>query len=269
MDKIVFVQPIFCPNQKMFDFNKNSLLSLKKYLKTNKTENIDYVFGGYGIEPFYSEIKELIKSFIPTPILFDFGKNYGKAVVVNTMLTEYFKINKADYIFTLDSDMLFNNNENDIFERLQKVISTVFMGGSNAELSKVKIGIVACNMTGDNAHWIKNFENRFSVGDEVISFPNNGVGIAGGCLFIKEKLWREVGGYRTIGVYAPDDAALMHDCRRVNHLAVVVETIKLHHPGTHDDKVYQSWKVQTAQKALNMSFKDSVEYTENFWSNYK
>jgi hypothetical protein len=124
-------------------------------------------------------------------------------------------------------------------------------------------------MTGDNAHWINKFENKHTFDDLVISWPNSGVGIGGGCLFIRTKLWNQIGGYRQIGVYAPDDACLMHDCRNNNYLAVVLENCYLHHPGTQNDRKYQSWKEQTARLALSMNYNQALSYTEQFWKDYK
>lgn len=262
-EKIVIIQPTFCPTEQMFQFNKKSIESFKHFLDMQKDLDLEILFGGFADDEFMPKIIQVYKdNFCGICKFFNFRGNYGKAYVVNSIAKAYLdKYPDTKYLFTFDSDMVFNcvDQNLNMFQRLIQL--------SNQKINNNPIGILAPNMTGDNAHWVKRFENRISVGDEILSWPTSGIGIGGGCLFIKTELWKKINGYKVMGVYAPDDAVLMRDSLQAGYSNAVVETLTIHHPGTQDDKIYQGWKEATSK--MRMDYGASLEYTKMFWEKKK
>ena len=170
-----------------------------------------------------------------------FKRNYGKAYVVNEAVKKALQqSNNYKYLLTYDSDISFQNNQPNLLQRLIELSEK-----ASQSLNK-PFGLIACNLTGDNAHWLDKFENRRQINDKVISWPSQpgypGGGIAGGCIFVSIDTWLKVGGYRTVGVYAPDDGFLIIDVHEAGCYICVVETLFVHHPGSHHDPRYQEWK---------------------------
>ena len=262
MSQTVFVQTVFCPTRKMLDFQLKSLRSLHSYLESHPFE-MDIIFAGYIDNEYYDELITEIKSLFYKRCQFQrYEKNYGKAHVVNTTLRSYLGDHpETKYIFTLDSDICFHEHESNIFSRLINLSVKV------SDVQKRPFGLIACNFTGDNAHWIQKFENKAAVCDEVITWPTSPVGIAGGCIFINTDAWQKIGGYRVMGVYAPDDAALMQDMHRNGYGISVAETITVHHPGTHDDPYYQTWKEATCRNVQHLG--ESQNHCDTFWAKTK
>lgn len=263
MTEVIIVQPSFCPTRKMLDFNLESVRSLKKYLDKHPYP-ADIIFGGYIDDEYYDEFLNELKSlFSGRCKFFRFDKNYGKAYIVNKMVNDYLVNNNVTkYIFTFDSDIVFlDNNDGDIIERLKRLSNKTYL------VQGRKFGLIGCNFTGDNAHWLNRFENNTIIDNETISWPTQPVGIAGGCIFINVDAWRSINGYRIMGVYAPDDAMMIRDMFNSGFGICVATSIFVHHPGTHDDRHYQGWKEKTSRTFMNLS--DSIEYTNDYWKNKK
>ena len=253
--KIAVVQTIFCPTRKMLNFQLSSLKTFSEYLNGYSRNDIDIIFAGYVDEEYYAELVSALKKYFYKKCKFiRFKKNYGKAYIVNDVLREYLTNNNTtEYVFTFDSDICFYTDQEDIIQRLINIYT-----------DDRKVGLIACNFTGDNAHWISKFENKISINGETIVYPTAPVGIAGGCIFVSTKAWKEVGGYKVMGVYAPDDAMLMQDMARAGYFIGVAQNITVHHPGTHDDPHYQKWKEKTSRNIKE--FGDAVEYCDDFWN---
>jgi len=261
MSEVVVVQQIFCPTKDMFDFNVNSITSLAKYFEANNYKDIDFVFGGYAEPEYLQRILTLYKKYFSGRCkFFKFEDNFGKAYVVNHLVNQYLTAHpETKYILTFDSDIVFETYPENahLIDRLTNLVPYV------ETLHKRPFGLFGINMHGDNAHWLHKFDRRHTIGDEVVSWPSNGVGIAGGALFISVDLWKKIHGYQVVGVYAPDDAILMRDTVNAGHSISVVETTFINHPGTQDDKEYQSWKVKTSQ--IRMTYENAIKYNNEFW----
>jgi hypothetical protein len=268
---ILYCQPIFAPNLTLLNKNINSLNSIHEYLtKYNLTHNsINFCFGGWTINDeywniIYNKIKEL---FNVEAIRFD--KNYGKAYVVNKLVKYSQKIYNFKYIFTLDSDIIIDVDESNMFERL-----IICVGMSELILNK-KCGLIALNQKICNCHMNCVYENSFNFNSdykkEKIVYPNGYGGIAGGCLFIPLESWNIVNGYRVMGVYAGDDAYILLDLYNKNMSIQMVDSINCIHPIDTDEK-YSLWKVhvcQRDQKKINIdSLDEKINDADKFWKSY-
>lgn len=256
MKPLVIVQTVFCPTRKMLNFQLKSLKSLAELLNKYPRNDADIIFAGFIEEEYYKEFVDGIKQYFWKKCNFiRFEKNYGKAYIVNNILAAYLKDNDiTKHIFTFDSDICFYPDF-DTITRLLKLQTA-----SNA-------GLVACNFTGDNAHWIDKFEHAKLINNELVKYPASPVGIAGGCIFMPVEAWKKTGGYRVMGVYAPDDAMLIQDMTRNGYFICVAEDIMVHHPGTHDDPHYQNWKQKTS--ANIKTFDAALEHCDSFWEKTK
>jgi hypothetical protein len=243
MSRTVFIQPIFVPDQKRFERNIDSIKSFLNYCEKNNVK-IDCIFGGWGKDEYMNEIIDLLsRKDLPINVISinKFGKNYGKAVVVNT-LHKKLEEKQIDYefILTCDSDIVFKEDTPNIIQRLEK---------SAEELEKERkmpFGIISLNQEGNCCHWLDKFENTLEL-SESFKYPNSPSGIAGGCLFISKKAWEKVGGYRVMGVYAGDDAYLLIDLGKNGFSMQVSTSISIIHP--HDDDLeYQKWKTKVCQR---------------------
>jgi hypothetical protein len=272
MSKIVYIQTLFCPTQEMFEANKKSIESFGEYFQSNPYDDIEFIFAGYVEERYVHAILEPIRKYFKGRSKFlRVDKNYGKAYVINKVSMDYINNHPENkYIFTLDHDIVFINNEQnkDMFNRLIK---------ASDQLSKIQarpFGLIAVNLDQSdkdhpNAHWLHKFDKRFNWGNEIISWPSNAVGVAGGCLFINTSMWKDVNGYRVMGVYAPDDAALMQDSAKKGYTIGVLETIHTFHPDTHNDKNYHSFKSNILQVTQGMSYDSARQRVDTFWNNQK
>ena len=159
--KIAVVQTIFCPTRKMLNFQLSSLKSFSEYLNSYPRSDIDIIFAGYVDEEYYAELVTALKKYFYKKCKFiRFKKNYGKAYIVNDVLREYFINNTTtEYVFTFDSDICFYTDQGDIIKRLLIIYNT-----------GKKIGLIACNFTGDNAHWISKFERSKNINGETIVY---------------------------------------------------------------------------------------------------
>ena len=74
--------------------------------------------------------------------------------------------NNYKYLLTYNSDICFENNQPNLLQRLIELSEK-----ASQSLNK-PFGLIACNLTGDNAHWLDKFENRRQINDKVISWPS-------------------------------------------------------------------------------------------------
>ena len=263
---ILYCQPIFAPNLTLLNKNINSLESFCNYLKKNiDVHTINFIFGGWCINDEYWNIIStlIVKLFNSVPIRFD--KNYGKAYVVNSLIKTAQSNIMFKYILTLDSDILFDINEPNIFERL------IYSVGISECTRDIPVGLIALNQSVGNCHLSNIYENNIvfmgNYGLENLVYPNSSGGIAGGCLFITLEGWNLVGGYRIMGVYAGDDAYLLIDLLENRISIQMADTIKCIHPYEGDSK-YANWKVDVCQRyqiSLNNSLDEKINEANDFW----
>ena len=163
MTHILYVQPIFVPDEKRLERNINSIRSFSQYIKTHGTDgnNLSIVLGGWArTEELWNKILLVIKECFGEnyePIRFE--KNYGKAVVVNK-LVEISKtidnVKNFEYLLTADSDILYTTDVKYMFGRLITMVK-------NVNTSKHKpFGMIALNQMGEGCHWKVCNENQLT-----------------------------------------------------------------------------------------------------------
>lgn len=99
---IAFVQPIFAPTAAQAERNLASVRSLIEYIRAYRPTQLTLLFGGWGEEPFLSDIIDLIElSFGDRALpIVRYTQNFGKAVIVNDLVS---KLNG----FSIKPDVLF------------------------------------------------------------------------------------------------------------------------------------------------------------------
>jgi len=248
--KVLLIQPIFCPTQEFLEINKKSILSILNYFKNNIFRNIKLVFGGYcKTNQFWKEIEETINNNKPAycpVIIHRADKNYGKAHIVNTMFKECHTDEK--YLFTMDSDIIFDPTE---FNMLRRLITTITTANKN---SGKTLGMLALNQKVECCHWHNMMDVKTVINGEILQRSSQNVGIAGGCLFITINAFKKVNGYRVMGIYAGDDGFLLHDLIVNDYPVFVITTIGVIH--NFNEKVYngnyQRWKESNLKKCLDV-----------------
>jgi len=266
---IIYIQPIFAPDEKRLNRNLDSIVSLANYLKKYPFAELEVILGGWAREEYWSQIRETINDHLGREtIVKKFDKNCGKAVIVNTIYKGLTK--KYDYLLTADSDIIFLENQPHMFERLVEV------SHKSSALRKRKFGMIALNQQGQNCHLQdhvyknrKKYQGKF--GEEEIVWPNGHGGIAGGCLFTTTGCWESTGGYRVMGVYAGDDAYYLIDAVSKGFSIQMFESLAIRHP-LDDDPEYNKWKHKTCQRESGhrkINIDQQINEADEFWNNKK
>ena len=270
MNDILYCQPIFAPDLMRLNKNIDSIESINNYLIKNNInkDSIHFIFGGWCINNEYWNIlsTKINEYFNVNAVRFD--KNYGKAYVVNSLIALSETNFKFEYILTLDSDIMFDNNEPNIFERLMTCVKM------SESIRCIPVGLIALNQSVGNCHLPMVYENKIefpsNYGIEKLVYPNGNGGIAGGCFFIQLKNWKLVGGYRVMGVYAGDDAYLLIDLINKGMSIQMAHTIRCIHPFETDAK-YAQWKGKICQRdqieITNGTLEYKIKEANEFWSN--
>jgi hypothetical protein len=268
-EKILLVQPIFCPSEAMFQRNANSIISLGEYIIKNKVTCVEVQFGGWCKTPeLWNKILVILKKYFPTNEITSFKNNVGKAVAVNFMVKKHLKPHHQ-FIMSADSDIIFPLSTPDMFDRLIK--ATDFMN----MFKKAPMGMIALHQLEHGCHlpccWENNYQFDSSVNGtlhkEKLVWPSGAGGIAGGCIFVSRKAWELVGGYRIAGVYSGDDAYLLLDIGAKGFTWQMAESIPIIHPGETDQE-YAQWKVKVCQRDSGQhrdSIQPQITEAEEFW----
>jgi hypothetical protein len=272
--RILITQPIFAPDKKRLERNLESITSIRNF----KTIDCELYFGGYAANDDYKkQITDTIK-FLPfwshnpsgeVKLIQFHDKNYGKAFVVNHLVCAALKDKPYDYMFTMDSDMKIPEGSSVILKRLLECVQQM-------ESHKHKpCGVVAPNMTGYNCHVIENCKNSFEYTNsfnmkERVIWPTPAAHIAGGCFFLNLKAWKEIGGYKVMGVYAGDEAYYLQDLNKHGYTWQILETAYIEHPHENDLE-YALWKNKVCARDSDGKTKSDIskqiQETEEFWRN--
>lgn len=266
MPEIIYIQPIFAPDQMRLDRNLNSIKSFGNYTK-KYPYNLTVVFGGWSMhEDYWPIINQTIKEYCGhlNPKIIKFDRNYGKAVIVNQLTQKYIE-SKHSYLLTADSDICWTEESPHNFERL------VEMATKSLEVRQRPLGMISLNQKDQNCHLPCAYENRYEYdgkfGKETFVWPNGGGGIAGGCLFIPVSAWKKIGGYKVSGVYSSDDSIWMKDSFDQGYSTLLAHSISIIHPNEHDQK-YAQFKVYVCQKTACRNLKNidiEIAEMESFW----
>ena len=268
---IAYVQPIFAPSEAQSERNLSSIRSLAAYLTTFQTSRVTFHFGGWGVEPFITEIESeicaLFGSFSPAVKRFD--RNFGKAVVVNDLVKTALAVGEyPDLLFLSDSDIIYDLTQLDIFGRIRKVFSVL------PSRTGKPFGVMALGQDGGCVHLPQARQNSLALKvtdgpEEVVFLPKDGSGIAGSCIVCSTTAWTTVNGYRPMGVYAGDDAYLFRDAFDSGFSCSLSDTIRVTHPPDQDHD-YARWKQLVCFRDSDGVRRDDistcVSEAESFWA---
>ena len=270
---IVFLQQTFFPGGDMSDLSIASIKSFYDYItKYYPTTPVRFVLGGWAANS--EEWDKLTGVAFRKPencklYLKRFDHNFGKAYIVNNLFGEQnFFI--EDFFLTADSDIRFDLNVPNIFDRLTEGTERL------AGILKAPCGVLAANMTEGNCHLFNEVDHEFfwdseKYGQESLLTMKGVGGIAGGCLYVSRSAFADVQGYQVRSVYGPDDARLFPDMYRKGYCFGIMKSVTVIHPessltrsGSHNH-----WKVTNAQGAdkatFNKPFEESVAEAELYW----
>lgn len=256
--KILIAQTIFVKNEKFLELNIQSIKSLWKYLKNYET-NIDYVlwfsWRTYD-DRAWGKIEEAIhKEFgnHKTKII-RYKENIWKATYINNLVKEIDRKNDSiTDIFTFDSDILFSLDCPYLLDRI--INATQFC----EKTKKQSYWIMGLSFNGTNNHHTNSIsQNRNFFGNNIswvsiaesIMYWYLCLWIAGSCRMINKKLWDEVGGYKYIWKYWPDDAIFLAECVKKWYSWQVMDSVFICHNNINYDKNYVREKVNMNKKYI-------------------
>jgi hypothetical protein len=190
-----------------------------------------------------TQIKERVssKGLIPgasTKITM-FPGNPGKGVSVNKVVEEESKVNKFDFILSLDSDMVVTDSN-----WLVNLISDFHIASKYHNL-----GALACDQSGQCCHVPDSPVTYSYKGRDFVGSRKN-QGQAGGCLLIKAEVWYLLKGYRAFRVYGSDDGHLMADMSTKGLVCLIAKGVSLYHP-FQKNMEYCDWKKRACIDALS------------------
>lgn len=157
----------------------------------------------------------------------------------------------------MDSDIIFKKNTN--------YISVI-----NDLIEIPNMGIISFNQEEHNCHLLQIMDHKiFHKNHEIIWSSSNG-GIAGGCVLIQTEIFKEINGYRVMGVYAGDDAFLFKDIKSKGYLCGLIKNISVIHP-YDDNRGYQLWKLHVCTRDSygnqNIDLEEKIEESMKIWKN--
>jgi len=265
--KVHLVQPIFAPTKEQAERNIRSLQSLSDYVSAFPQE-ISLDFAGWGLPPYISWIAARIHaSFAAYDVAVEvLDRNYGKAYVVNRMLSKE-RGNSKEFLLLCDSDIVFDRGCENMLDRLLEILEVTADGMGKP------FGLIALNQLEGNCHLdearvnLYSFTNSYGNRERVYQ-PRSPSGIAGGCLFCSREAWQTVGGYREMGVYAGDDAFLLLDMAEKGFSYQLSEDVYVIHP-PDQNREYGEWKkrvcLRDSDGARKPSLSAQIDEAESFW----
>jgi hypothetical protein len=172
--------------------------------------------------------------------------NCGKAYIVNHM---HENTRDADYMISIDSDMLDENETNWIDDLVN--CKHLFEG----------FGVLSCYQLGNNCHMLDIQDKRITRHNYEILFGNFN-GVAGGCFIMKNQDFLDIGRYTVFDIYNADDHFVMRKCVEMLRKKVgILTNIKLKHIENYpEEEDYQKWKVDKAHGQLSNGLD-----TKGFW----
>jgi hypothetical protein len=245
--KLCIVQNIFAPNEELLNKNIKSLKSLKNIKRG------DFYFSGWVAKKEYWDILDPhIYSLSPKKYI-KRNKNYGKAYNINLLTSGL----NYDLLLTFDSDIIFSD-EIDYYKEIENMYNQID-----------NLGIIAFNQKEQNCHLTNILTSSKMIGSNKYIYNENGGGIAGGCILINFNLWKELGGYRVMGVYAGDDGFLFSDSKNKGKFIAMNEDIYVIHPQEKNSE-YQNWKIKVCQRDVSgkeiKNLTEHIKESEVFWN---
>jgi glycosyltransferase involved in cell wall biosynthesis len=172
-------------------------------------------------------------------------ENIGKGRIVN--LVHKTKARPSDYICSLDSDMIIQEDCVDVFKALHAGLNKQIVFKHGSFLS----GVVVSDQLLEPCHIWKNI--KISLDIDGFNYKTTlGEGVAGGCLFMDTPKWNQLGGYAEVStIFGGNDGYVMAMMRRNGMIPLIAMDARVEHRGAHDTpelKEFHKWKVQQARR---------------------
>lgn len=223
---------IYLPTYYRLEKTKQSLESIIEASKESKYDVKIYIGDNNTDEDEMQAWLSLLENDLVSVTFGD--ENIGKAGMVNVLSKNS---RDCDYIFSIDSDMVTNDScENFIDEMI-------------FHLTRIQnCGLISSQQAGCCQHWWGQTVDLIKVDGLEVGYSDQGVGIAGGCICMKQEDWVKVGMYKeNHDVYTGDDGILTHKVRKILGKEVyVTKNCSLDHPFPgEDEKEYSEWKMES------------------------
>lgn len=232
---------IYIPTYYRFEKTQKSLISLHELAKRSKYDVHVYVGDNNTQLP---EMREWLKQF-DTHFA---NENKGKAHIVNYL---HRNARKCDYVFSIDSDM-YSNSDDNIIDHMINVLEI-----------ELNIGVVSSNQFELSQHWYKSHIKECKERVYKLGVSESSIGIAGGCICLRSEDFEKIGMYKeNHDIYTGDDGILMINVKRkLGKRTVISLDYGLVHPKALDKKEeeYQQWKMESFKRD-NLKFLDE-KYT--------
>lgn len=231
---------VYLPTYYRFEKTKTSLESLFEAGKISKYD-VKFYIGDNNTK--IKEMREWLKSIRSDNIEVYFGeKNVGKATMVNHLSRN---ARECDYVFSIDSDMVVLDDQKDIFDKM------IF------HLTRIQnCGLISCQQLDCCQHWWGQTVDLINVEGIEVGYSKQCVGIAGGCICMKQKDWIDVGMYKeNHDIYTGDDGILTKNVSKILGKEVYISkhAAMLHPSPTKDEEEYTKWKSES-WKRDNLQF---------------
>ena len=232
---------IYLPTYYRFQKTKESIESILEDVEKSQYDVMVYIGDNNTKDP---EMREWLSS-LPSLLLYKDGekkvkvevyfgeKNIGKGMMVNHL---YKNSRKCDYLFSIDFDM--------------KVETENFVDNMLFHLTRIQnCGLISAQQSGLSQHWWGRGVNEEVREGMKIGYSPGGIGVAGGCVCIRQVDWLSVGMYReNHDIYTGDDGILTYNIqKKLGKDVLISRDCVMFHP-THEseeEKGYMEWKMES------------------------
>lgn len=269
MNRVLFMQNCFVPDDNQFNRLKRSMESLIEWSNSTKTPN-EYMYGlgGFIKKEYQKEILKLIdllneSTSINQAYVYFFETNVGKGVATNKTVAEFSP--GFDHLFLFDNDICFIPDSGDIPQMLLEQQEEL-----NA-IGEMKYPVISCNFKEHQVHNIGVLDFAKKVVHGMIKCSSARFGcIGGGCWLINKKHWEDVGGYTTRTIYGLDDGKFYLDTIvKKNRMVALSEDIYVIHPSDSDNE-YNIMKADTnVNRVRKMDYDALSKDMDSFWNKRK
>jgi len=235
---------IYIPTYYRLEKTKKSIITIAETAQKSQHDIRIYIGDNNTKLP---EMRDWLKK-IEFAVVYLHPENIGKANMVNLL---HEKARSSDYIFSIDSDMIVENQPYHPFDHMIKCLERCD-----------NIGLVSSQQKDCNQHWFGRGVDVLNERGFDLGYSPNWVGVAGGCICMRKSDWKEIGGYKkNHDIYTGDDGILTYNvARKLNKRVVVdMQAFLLHPKPTEEEKGYTEWKAKSWQRDGLKFIKDSYQ----------
>lgn len=230
---------IYSPTYHREEVTKQCFDALIPQIENSKHDVVLYIGDNNSGEPLVSYLKTLKSDKVKVGLC---PKNLGKPNMVNSM---HNSARKCDYVFSIDSDLIYDGETNFIDDMVDCM-----------ELMPM-VGMLSSNQKVNCRHlWDEIKATRGTCITHKICLAEEH-GVAGGCILMRTSDWDAIGGYCEHGkMYGFDDAIICRDViRELNKKNAIIESTYFIHP-FDADKEYADWKDKNILERPEQGFYD-------------